>query len=315
MKKILPNRKIVKYLVITFVVLFSLELVLRFLVGLGDLALYREDDDYEYFYKSNQNVWRFGNQIITNEFGMRSNELDKKKQITILEFGDSVLNGGAHIDQDNLATYIEERILNEKFNNQVQVLNVSAQSWGVSNAYAYLKKHGDFNASIIVLVFSSHDLHDNMHFRKVVGVHSAWPNEKPMLAITDAWVRFVWPSIERFFGYTGEYNYLKNFDDSKINTGWQEFINYSHANNIPLIVYLHGSKPEIYNSEYNGKGLEIIRICNKEKIQIITDLDALKGVNDAFIDDIHMNEVGHKIMSSLLVPVLEKKIRESQTSR
>ena len=72
---------------------------------------------------------------------MRSKKIDKKKKFVILEFGDSVLNGGAHIDQDNLATTIEENQLNEKFQNQVQVLNVSAQSWGLSNAYAFLEKH------------------------------------------------------------------------------------------------------------------------------------------------------------------------------
>lgn len=215
---------------LSFLGLLLAELVLRFIIGLGDLAIYREDKDYEYFYVADQDVWRFGNHILTNEYGMRSKKIDKKKKITILEFGDSVLNGGAHVDQDDLATTLEEERLNKVFQNQIQILNISAQSWGLSNAFAFMEKHGDFNAKIILLVFSSHDLNDNMHFKKVVGEHKAWPSEKPWLAITDAWSRFLWPTVKSFFDGSTEYDYLKDFDDRKVNPGWKGFIQYAGKN-------------------------------------------------------------------------------------
>ena len=62
---------------ILFLFLFITEMILRFVIGLGDLAIYREDEQYEYFYEPNQDVWRFGNHIVTNEFGMRSNKVNK----------------------------------------------------------------------------------------------------------------------------------------------------------------------------------------------------------------------------------------------
>ncbi len=299
----------VKFTSLFLLFLIVSEMILRFAIGLGSLAVYREDKDYEYFYESNQDVYRFGNHIVTNEYGMRSKKVDKKKKFFILEFGDSVLNGGAHVDQDELATSIEENELNERFNDQVQVLNISAQSWGLSNAFAFMKKHGDFNANLIVLVFSSHDLNDNMHFRKVVGEHNAWPDGQPLLAITDVWSRFLWPSVKRFFTGEEEYEYLKDFDDSKVNPGWKLFFEYSSDENIPIIVYLHASQKEIQNGNYDQKGKMIMKLCKNRNIRLITDLNTLKNKEDAFIDNVHLNGAGHQIMAELLLPELEKSIK------
>lgn len=296
--------KWVKIFSIVFSSLLVLELILRFFVGLGDIPIYRVDKKYEYFFEANQDVWRFGNHILTNEYGMRSKKINKNKKITILEFGDSVLNGGSHIDQDKLATTLEEQSLNKNYQDQVQVLNVSAQSWGVSNAYAFLKEHGNFNSKVIVLVFSSHDLYDNMHFRNVVGVEPAWPANKPYLAITDVWSRFVWPKFKSVLGFK-EYDYLIGFDDSKVNSGWDDFFNYSREKNLPILVYLHATLTEVKNGKYNKKGKKILNFCKENRVKIITDLDQLRSKQEAFIDDIHLNEIGHKIMSNLVTPELE----------
>jgi len=312
MKKWKQSPKWVKLLVYIFLFLILSEIILRFIIGLGDIALYREDKNYEYFYRPNQSVYRFGNHIVTNEYGMRSKSVDNRKRFTILEFGDSVLNGGAHVDQDNLSTSIQDKTLNQKFQNQVQVLNVSAQSWGPSNAFSFLKKHGDFNADVIVLTFSSHDLNDNMHFRKVVGIHSAWPDQKPCLAITDAWTRFLLPKLKSWFGKNEEYDYLIGFNDSKVNTGWRDFFNYTKKNHIRLIVYLHASIKEVKEGEYNLKGKKIIEFCQKNNITIVTDLILLSNNEDAFIDDIHLNKIGHSIMAKLLLPVLEESFNKSR---
>jgi hypothetical protein len=300
-----------KLISLFFLFLIVSEIILRFVVGLGSLAVYREDKDYEYFYEANQDVYRFGNHIVTNEYGMRSKKVDKKKKFVILEFGDSVLNGGAHVDQEELSTSIEENDLNEKFNNEVQVLNISAQSWGLSNAYAFLNKHGNFNSKMIVLVFSSHDLKDNMHFRKVVGQHSAWPDRQPLLAISDVWSRFLWPPVKRFFTGEEEYEYLKDFDDSRVNPGWELFFKYSTNNNIPIIVYLHASQKEIAEGNYDQNGQKIIKMCENRNVRFITDLEALKNSEDAFIDNVHLNDTGHQIMARLVLPQLEKCIKDN----
>ena len=85
----------------------------------------------------------------------------------ILVFGDSVLNGGSLTDHKKLATTLLEKSLQKSCDPLIRVLNISAGSWGPDNAFSYLKKHGDFNASAIVLFFSSHDAHDNMYHEKI----------------------------------------------------------------------------------------------------------------------------------------------------
>ena len=37
---------------------------------------------------------------------------------------------------------------------------------------------------------------------------------------------------------------LKGFDDSAVNPGWQQIVNYAQSNNIELLVYLHPEKEE-----------------------------------------------------------------------
>ena len=56
------------------------ELVSRIILGLGDPPLYVTHSKIEYMLKPNQNLYRFGNHIIVNNFGMRSDQFAKNKQ-------------------------------------------------------------------------------------------------------------------------------------------------------------------------------------------------------------------------------------------
>ena len=87
------------------------ELLLRFL-GFGNPPLYVSDEHFEYIYASNQEIFRFGNRILVNEYGMRSEPIgNDNNKITILKIGDSVINGGAPTDHDSLSTTILEKKL------------------------------------------------------------------------------------------------------------------------------------------------------------------------------------------------------------
>lgn len=293
-----------KTALLIFVVLLLTELLARFVFGLGQLPLYISDPDFEYIYAPGQNICRFGNRIQTNEFSMRSGSLSEKDSIRILKIGDSVINGGAHIDQDSLSSTLLEHRLSEEFHFPVRVLNISAQSWGPDNAFAYLKKYGDFEADMIVLVFSSHDLHDNMHHQPVVGQKLAWPNEQPLLAITDAWSRYIWPAVKTKLGYSSnEYDYFIGFDDSKINPGWGSFIRYCKEQQIPLLVYLHAEQEELVLGEYTNYGKEIMQMLSEDSIPCIRGMDYIKETSD-YRDNIHLNEKGHRELSDALFPII-----------
>ncbi|HRE73149.1 MAG TPA: hypothetical protein PK637_04560 [Flavobacteriales bacterium] len=296
------KRRLVKGLLGVALVLIALELVARFYFGLGRLPVYVEHERYEYMFAPNQDVWRFGNHVLTNEFGMRSASPLASDSIRILKFGDSVINGGAHIDQDSLSSTLLEKQLSDDFGKPVRVLNISAQSWGPDNAFAFLQEHGDFNTDLIILVFSSHDLHDNMHHQKVVGEKRAWPSKQPLCALTDAWSRYAWPWMQRKMGMeTDEYDYFLGFDDSKVNPGWEQFIRYSKEKNIPLIVYLHPEQSELKSKTYNKYGIEILNLLQKDTVSVIKGIETIRD-RSCYRDNVHLNEKGHRKLAEALLP-------------
>ncbi|MBL7883941.1 MAG: hypothetical protein JNL69_07710 [Bacteroidia bacterium] len=289
--------------------MIAIELFARFYLGLGCPPLYIEDKDYEYIYAPNQHVKRFGNRIITNEFSMRSKPLSKNDKIRILKIGDSIINGGAQTDQDSLASSILESRLSASFHDSIRVLNVGANSWGPDNAFAYIKKNGHFDASMIVLVFSSHDLHDLMHFQKVVGKYTAWPDKKPFCALSDGFFKYFMPLMKSKL--IENYNEYDEFESLKlaneINPGWESFFNYSKEHTIELLVYLHPTKQEVLSAEYDKNGKQLIQMFEANHIGYILGLNS-KMDESCYRDFIHLNNKGQKKLASALYNALSKQI-------
>jgi hypothetical protein len=282
--------------------LFIAELIARYYFGLGQLPLYIKSNKYEYIYAPNQQVTRFANRIITNEYSMRSKPLKKTDKPLIFLFGDSVINGGAHVDQDSLCSTLLENSMQQTLTH-ARVLNISAQSWGPDNAFAYLQNLPNLKPDAIVLVFSSHDFNDNMHFKEVVGKHRAWPDKQPLCALTDALFRYIIPNVNRWIGNSDdEYKYLYGFDDSNMNSGWQNFLSYTTNHNLPLLVCLHAEKNELNNKKFNSKGTRLINWFDAENIKYITDINVLDTTD--YRDNIHLNHTGHNKLYKLLLPHL-----------
>lgn len=300
----MKNLRKISLLVILLLLLS--ELFARFFLGLGKVPVYIEDPSYEYIYAPSQHLKRFGNLIITNSFSMRSEE-PATDAITILGFGDSILNGGAQTDQDSLATTILTKELTSSTGKKVQVLNVSANSWGPDNAFAYLKKHGNFNARLILLVVSSHDLHDVRHFKKVVGVHPAWPEKQPLCALTDGIFKYALPAIKAKLGngYNEYANLGISFDPDTINPGFEEFIQYSRSSQIPLLVYLHPSRKESMAGRYDEDGRKIISILDSAGVACISPIDSFRDQH-LYRDFIHLSSPGQRRMAELLHPYIRK---------
>ncbi len=281
--------------------LLVLEAALRF-IGFGSIPLYYSSAQFEYALKPNQDINRFGNQIYINKEGMRSDELDANSN-KILKFGDSVLNGGVAIDQSELASSILQADLNQEGGNY-QVLNVSAGSWGAGNAYAWLMEHGDYRAKAIVLLFSSHDWQDQMTFQKVVGETPFYPDENPVLAITDA---VSW-TYSRFFNSVdwNELGYSK-VDRPSLKDhdyGWNKFITYCAERDIPLLVYHHANKKESKTGEWSEMGVELERFLMENQVRTISGLNAgLEPID--YRDEIHPEPSGLLKIEKAILPELK----------
>jgi len=290
------KKRWLKILVYFFIFLFVTELALRLFLDNESRVLYLEDAHCEYRLAPSQSVTRFHNLYETNEYGMRSGSPSKLMRKKILLFGDSVLNGGTKIDQQELLNYILESKLSATWGGDFGAFNISAGSWGPENAFRFMENYVDFDFDLIVLVFSSHDYHDNMHFRKVVGVEPAWPNEQPFLALTDLFSGYISPKVKSWFGTS--YDYLDGFDDSAVNPGWKLFFDYAREAQKPIIVYHHPDQDELESGIYNedGKALEMLLTENNiRSIQGITN-----QVSENYIDNIHVNANGHAVIAQTI---------------
>ncbi len=285
----------------------SAELFLRFYLGFCDTVLMIEDTDYEYIAAPNQERFRFRNHIHYNSLSMRNEEPDTTS-VKILGFGDSIINGGVLTDQESLATSILSKELSKIRKRKVQFLNISAGSWGPDNCFAYLQKHGDFNAEQIFLFVSSHDAYDNMDFSKIVGVNGSFPDKQYALALVELFDRYLLPRLginnSDTQVNTGDLGISKKGENSAFNSGFMSFLAYSKSKNIPLTLYLHAELSEMEKGSYNSQGLEIINFAKEHNIPLIAELDLALEASD-YRDFIHLNEHGQRKLANAVLSNLK----------
>lgn len=298
-----------KIVLISIVCLVWVELVLRYCFGFCDALLYNSSDEYEYIAQPNQVRYRFGSNIYYNSYSQRSKEVDTTKSV-VLGLGDSILFGGTWMDQDSLATSLFSK------ETGVQMLNISAGSWGPDNCAAYLEHHGTFGAKAIILVCSSHDAYDVMSFEKVVGIAPNYPEKQHVVAIVELVERYMWPRIRPYFSKTlkkhvdpDEKIVLKATSSVKkksniFNSGFGNLKMISDSLQVPFFIYLHAEKVELENNEYNDMGKKIIEWANQNGVQII---EGLKVGEKTYMykDVIHYNEKGQRFLADQMVNILD----------
>ena len=301
-----------KYIIIiaTFIllVLFIAEFILRTIFGLCDVVLYQESSKYEYIAQPNQDRYVLFSHVFFNSYSQRSEEPDSTKKI-ILGLGDSVLFGGQQIDQDSLATTLFTK------ETGIQMLNISAGSWGPDNCVEYIHENGTFNAKAMVLVCSSHDAYDKMTFVPVVGIWPNYPRTQASLALLVCWNRYIYPYIRQITGMN-EYldpdaQVVKRSENRQVvqksNAFVQGFDNLKEiadSAKIPLYIYLHAELGELQEGTYNDMGQKIIQWCQRNDVFLIQDVQ--EGVRpDMYKDVLHLNEKGQRHLAD----VLEEKIK------
>ena len=287
-------KKLFKYTILLLVILFVVELYLRFYWGFCDSVLMQYSSRYEYIEQPNQNRFRFRKHIRYNSFSMRSDEVDSTA-LTILGFGDSIFNGGVQVDQDSIASSILSKDLSKELGYKTQVLNVSAGSWGPDNCFAYLKEKGDFNSKLIFLVVSSHDAYDVMDFMPVIDKVDRYESKQYRSAIWELISRYAIPRVMKNF--PSDVVGIAN-KSNKFNPGFADFANYCQQNRKPFFIYLNPDTTEVNAGKYKPEGEKIKDFCKSNQIECIeglghTQLEDYRGV-------IHLNESGQRKMAELI---------------
>lgn len=279
------------------VVLATTEIVLRYGFGFCDAVLMRADPHYEYIAQPMQDRHRFGRHIAYNSLSMRCEEPDTNAVI-ILGCGDSVINGGSLADQDSLATTILSARLSQEWGRKVQVLNISAGSWGPDNCAAYLAHTPLPKAAALLLVVSSHDAHDNMSFKRVVGVRKHFPAKQYPSAIVELIDRYVLPRFVKQGASTDEELGIDKGGEG-FNPGFLALKRSADDQGVPFLIYLHAERSEIKARSYNEQGQEIIRFAREEGVPLVMDLDHGARV-DELRDRIHPDDAGQRRMAAIL---------------
>lgn len=288
------------------------EIFARYYLGLGTPPLSVLHPKIEYMYKPNQDVYRFKNHFIVNQYGMRSPPFDRKKgseELRILVFGDSVVNGGTLIDQAELATSILQNKLAEIVNKNAIVGNISAGSWGPGNWLAYAREYGFFDTDIIVLVLSSHDYADNPTFQPLN--RNTHPTEKPISALIEGIERYLpryLPQLssntnmietDRFVAEENEKEAQKGLDDLR------SFLKLAKSNSTTVLVFQHYEKLEIDRGHANVGNQRIKMTC--EELGIIPiSLEpyfhrSIESNVNPYRDNIHPNKVGQMLLAEAIL--------------
>lgn len=287
------------------VTLAAAELVARFGLGLGDPPLFQKDDAIEYILKPGT-YHRFGHTIHINRWSQRSPEIDAKKtdpnELRVLVIGDSVVIGGALLDDEQIAAWLLERSLREQLARPVRVLSVAAGSWGPQNQLAYLHKFGTFDADIAVVVWSSHDAWDVPRFDEL---RADQPQRRPLLASGELVVRYALPRLRRGTPPPA----VTTADLDAACGSASALLTFLKERGIPTGVVMHSTRGELLDTPDPRQPLT----SGRERLwNVITDAGTTPTDTAAafrpriasgealFQDDIHPNAEGQRVLADVL---------------
>lgn len=270
--------------------LIGAELVLR---GLGrrDHPLFEADARYEYLMRPHQDV-RYGRiHYITNALGLRSPPVGPKRGRRVLVIGDSVINGGQQTTQDSLATEKAAR------RTGVEVINLSAGSWGTDNAMAWIRAHGLLHADALFIVLSSHDAYDRMTFEPLVGHHPSYPAERPPLALVAELARRTHRFLHR----------KPPMSHRMFAGGWRALRDTALVHGLPLTVILHPELGELAMGRYDDRGARILDSLAAWRVPVVPLLGRLDSA--MYTDRIHLNDRGQAALADVLVEQIGRSTR------
>lgn len=298
------KKTVKKYLLMVggslLVLLVAGEIYLRREWGFCDSVLMQSDPDFEYIAQPDQNRYRFKKHIVYNEYSQRNNPVDSSAFI-VLGLGDSVLNGGVLTDQDSIATSRLSNDLSVFIGKDVQVLNISAGSWGPDNCEAYLKRYGVFNGKVAFLVCSSHDAHDNINHQPVIDILPGFSSRQYLSAWIELFDRYLIPRyLLPYLGHPDPDKSMSEISkDGKVfNTGFEALASRFRHAGIPFFIWLHPEKTEVERGAYNSQGKEILEFCERDTVPVIEGLKYMSF--EDYRDNIHLNEQGQQKLTEHL---------------
>jgi hypothetical protein len=311
----MKNRRVRCTIILFVLCIGGGELFARLRLGLGSPPLSQTHPTIEYLFKPNQNLRPLGNEFRTNRYGMRSDDFPPQKtdprELRLMVYGDSVVNGGNLTDHARLATTIMQRTLSGKLRRPVLVGNISAGSWGPPNEYAYLSQYGVLDADLLVLVLSSSDYNDAPTFEPLNPL--THPTEPPFSALWEGLTRYLpryligRPNTDA--GVVPDAEEIPNKRDIEVcQAAERAFYAMAKAQSVKIVVIQHWTRSELAHRQGLAGHADIRRIALESAVPIYDDADELERYLTAgknpYRDDIHLNDNGQAALAELLLGVL-----------
>lgn len=311
-------------------VAIAVELGLRWVLGLGTPPLYVKDEKTGYRLKPGQSIRRFGNRIAVNRFSMRGGAIAQSgSTLRVLVLGDSIVNGGWWTDQDDtlterlrlklgkgLAPRVFEGLVADPEakpeagrSRPLEVLNVSANSWGPRNELGYLEQFGVFDSQVLVLVINTDDFFSKPPTSVPVGLDPNYPSELPGLAWVEL-IQMVLPTkrdpllgeIEREDGDIVAKNLRAIAQIQAI----------AAANNMSFMVVITPLKREVVPNtqrDYEQRARQrLVDLTQDLQVPLVDVLEEFRAVGDPdslFRDNIHLSIDGNERVSEAIAQRLQ----------
>jgi len=285
-------KRILIFLGSVIFVIGGAEIGARYWLGLGTPPLTVAHPSIEYMFAPNQDLYRFGNHQIYNEYGMRNISIDQVTQPhRVIVFGDSVLNGGNLTDHGALATTLAS-------DSEAFYGNVSAGSWGPANMVAWIDEYGLLDAEVAIILISSHDLHDAPSFAPLNP--QTHPTERPISALVEGIERYVPRYLPRIFRSTEPENTSPEPTQTSTAGSISDFVDRVENAGIRLCAIQHKERIEL-DSPPTSDSQEIYVLLTDRGVPVLDFGTALKDSGEnPYRDNIHINDYGQEILATYL---------------
>lgn len=263
------------------------------LVGLGDPVLLQEDRDSGYVLKPNQNHYRFLVRTRINSHSMRSDQFSGQKQIgtyRIMFVGDSITYGTTRVDQSHIFTEILHRELPSIVHMPVEVLNASANAWGIPNEYGYVRSRGTFGSDAVVLVLNDGDFSQTKSTITDVGTQLYFT--KPACALCELAGHYT-QSHKQDKGTTNERDLAQEASNLRDLNALQELV---HANHAAFLIMFVPFRKNVPNSSARVIQPELLTWAESNKVPVIDSTQKLGSltISQASIDGgTHLSPTGN----------------------
>jgi acetyltransferase-like isoleucine patch superfamily enzyme/lysophospholipase L1-like esterase len=290
------------------------EICLRAIWGLADPPLLQKDSEIGSLYQPNQRLRRLGNEIFINAYHQRCAAVQSHPSsgtLRVLVVGDSV-TFGTTLDQSEIFTSLLPGLIRPAQPASVEVLNASADSWGIGNQLAYLRRFGTFDSSYVILQIGSHDLVQRKSTCERVGIDPALPTRRPRLALGEAWTRYLRPR----FVASSSVPWKVRPDDPEIAGRFEqnlvfltETIRFVRARRAILLIVHTPNRDEVAmigpkrNGQFDRWRARFLRTAAAENVPVLDLTKRWCGGSESahyFFDAVHLTEEGHQAVANEL---------------